>query len=164
MIRVTEAGRADVIRDLKTHNAPTEPEILYFAKSFVKRYSEYNAYTLARDTAEAMNQMTRRYQRRAQKELVNSGLLAQVREARLYASVEFKEGTIERATPEYIRVSLIGVRRVASYANPDYRDSSLFKAELVLKKARRSEKIPSGLLVDEYREILLNQLEEVSQK
>src|SRR3989338_3351545 len=54
VIRVTEAGRADVIRDLKTHNAPTEPEILYFAKSFVKRYSEYNAYTLARDTAEAM--------------------------------------------------------------------------------------------------------------
>lgn len=161
VIRVTEVGQAEAIRDIKINNAPTDPEIFYFAKAFVKRYAEYNAYTLSRDMAEAMNFMTSRYQKTAQKELIESGLLARVEEAGLHASIEFKEETIERQTPEYLRVSLIGVRTLMSYKNPDYRESSLFKAELILKKFPRTQEIPWSLLVEQYREILLNKLEEV---
>lgn len=164
VIRVDQVGKAEPIRDLDLHNAPTEPEILYFSKDFVKRYAEYNAYTLARDMAEAMNQMTARYQKVAERELVESGLLAKVEEAGLHARIEFKEEAIERETPEYLRVSLIGVRTIMSYKNSDYRESSLFKSELVLKKFPRSKAIPWGLLVEQYREILLNKLEEVSKK
>lgn len=164
VIRVTEVGEAEAIRDLASNNAPTEPEILYFAKSFVKRYAEYNAYTLARDTAEAMNQMTSGFQKIAQRELLESGLLARVKEAGLHAQIEFKEEEIERETPEYVRVSLIGVRTIRSYQNPDYRESNLFKAELVFKKFPRSREIPSGLLVEQYREILLNKLEEAGKR
>lgn len=162
VIRVTEVGESQPIRDLRSNNAPTEPEIFYFAKSFVKRYAEYNAYTLGRDMAEAMNQMTSGYQKTAQRDLVESGLLAKVREAGLYAQIEFKEETIDRETPDFCRVSLIGVRTLRSYKNQDYKESSLFKAELVLKKFPRSQQIPAGLLVEQYREILLNKLEEAS--
>lgn len=164
VIRVTEVGKAEAIRDLGAHNAPGEPEIFYFSRSFVKRYAEYNAYTLARDMAEAMNLMTVRYQKTAEREMIESGLLAKVEEAGLYAEIEFKEEAIERETPEYVRVSLIGVRTIKSYKSPDYREASLFKSELVLKKFPRSRDIPSGLLVEQYREILLNQLEEVTKK
>lgn len=164
VIRVTEVGEAQAIKDMRTNNAPTEPEIIYFSKSFVKRYAEYNAYTLARDMSEAMNQMTSAYQKTAERELLESGLLAKVREAGLHAQIEFKEEAIERETPEYCRVSLIGVRTIRNYKNPDYRESSLFKSELVLKKFPRSSEVPSGLLVEQYREILLNQLEEASKK
>ncbi len=161
VIRVADVGRAEVIRDLRTNNAPTEPEIFCFARTFVKRYGEYNAYTLARDMAEAMNLMTSRYQKIAQKELVESGLLAKVEEAGLHAEIDFKEESIERQTPEYLRVAIIGVRTLLSYKNPDYKESSLFKAELVLKKFTRSREIPWGLLVEQYHEIVLNKLEEV---
>ena len=161
VIRVTEVGEASAIRDLPSHNAPTAPELFYFAKNFVKRYGEYNAYTLARDMAEAMNQMTAKYQKTAQREFVESGILSRIEEAGLYAQIEFKEETIERETPEYVRVSLMGVRTVMSYKNPDYREASLFKSELLLKKYPRTKNIPWGVLVEQYREILLNKLEEV---
>jgi hypothetical protein len=164
VIRVTDVGRAEAIADLRQNNAPTEPEIYYFSKNFVKRFAEYNAYTLARDMAEAMNQMTSSYQKIAQRELIESGLLAKVEEAGLHARIEFKEESIERETPEYLRVALIGVRNVMSYKNPDYRESNLFKAELMLKKVPRSYDVPWGLLVEQYRDIVLNKLEEVSKK
>lgn len=159
VIRVLEVGKAEVIRDIATNNAPSEPEILYFAKSFAKRYAEYNAYTVARDMAAAMNMMTAKYQKAAQQQLVGSGLLARVKEAGLNAAIEFKEEKLERQTPEYALVSLIGVRKLTSYKNPDFQETSLFKAEIVLKKYPRSEDLPTGLLVEEYREIILNKLE-----
>jgi hypothetical protein len=162
VIRVTEVGAAETIRDIHANNAPTSPEILYFAKTFTRRYGEYNAYTLSRDMAEAMNFMTSRYQKTVRRELVESGLLARIEEAGLHAAIEFKEETIEHDTPEYARVSLIGVRTIKSYKNPDYREASLFKAELVLRKFPRTRELPWGLLVEQYREILLNKLEEVT--
>jgi hypothetical protein len=55
---------------------------------------------------------------------------------------------------------LIGVRKLTSYKNPDFQEASLFKAEIVLKKYPRSMDLPTGLLVEEYREIILNKLEE----
>jgi len=160
VIRVNEVGTAEPVKDLRLNNLPTEPEILFFTKMFVKRYSEYNAYTLARDMSEAMNLMTVRYQKVAKRDLVESGVLARVKEAGLNAQIEFKEEKIERDTDDFALVSLIGVKTLSSYKNPDYREASLFKSEIVLKKHPRSFSVPSGLLVEEYREIVLNKLEE----
>jgi hypothetical protein len=160
VIRVTEVGVAEPIRDFRINNAPSEPEILYFSKSFTRRYTEYNSYTLSRDVTEAFNQMTGRFQKLTNRDLVESGLLTRVREAGLHAAIEFKEEKIERETPEFIRVSLIGVRTIQSYKNPDYKESALFKAELTLKKCPRSMAVPFGLLVEDYHEMILNKLEE----
>jgi len=55
---------------------------------------------------------------------------------------------------------LSGCATLKSYKDPDYRDASLLKSELVLKKIPRSLPAPSGLLVEDYKEILLNRLEE----
>lgn len=159
VIRVSEVGEAEPVRDLRTNNAPGEAELLFFARTFTRRYAEYNAYTLARDLSEAMNLMTGRYQAIAKRDLVESGLLAKVKEAGLNASIEFKEEKIERETADHAVVSLIGVRNLTSYKNPSYKESNLFKAQLVLKRFPRSLETPSGLLVEEYREIILNKLE-----
>ena len=43
VIRVSEVGKAEAIGNLQVNNAPTEPEILYFTRTFVRRFSEYNA-------------------------------------------------------------------------------------------------------------------------
>lgn len=161
VIRVSEVREAQAIPDLKTNNESTEPEIIYFAKSFMKRFTEYNSYTLARDFSEAMNQMTVRYQKLAKRELVESGLLTKIKDAELNASLEFKEEKIEKNTQDYALVSLVAVRNLTSYKNPSYRESALLKAEIVLKKRPRTIEIPSGLLVENYREIILNKLEDI---
>ena len=160
VIRVTEVGAADSIRNLDSNNQVTEPEIYYFARNFMRKYTEYNAYTLTRDTTEAFNLMTAGFQKKANKDLVDSGVLARVKEAGLSTQIEFKDEKIEKDTPEYVLVSLIGVRTLTSYKNPNYHEASLFKGEIVIKKEPRSIQVPAGLLVEEYREIILNKLEE----
>lgn len=160
VIRVDEVGKAEAISDLAAHNAPSKPEILYFARTFVKRYAEYNAYTVSRDMAEAWNLMSARFQSAAKRNLIESGILARIEEAKLCAALEFKEEKIERETPEHVLVSLVWVRTLKSYKDPDYREASLLKSELVLKKVSRSLPAPSGLLVEDYKEILLNRLED----
>ena len=160
VIRVDEGGKAEAISDLAAHNAPSKPEILYFARTFVKRYAEYNAYTVSRDMAEAWNLMSARFQSAAKRNLIESGILARIEEAKLCAAIEFKEEKIERETPEHVLVSLVWVRTLKSYKDSDYREASLLKSELVLKKVSRSLPAPSGLLVEDYKEILLNRLED----
>ena len=160
VIRVDEVDKAEAISDLAAHNAPSKPEILYFARTFVKRYAEYNAYTVSRDMAEAWNLMSARFQSAAKRNLIESGILARIEEAKLCAVLEFKEEKIERETPEHVLVSLVWVRTLKSYKDPDYREASLLKSELVLKKVSRSLPAPSGLLVEDYKEILLNRLED----
>ena len=160
VIRVDEVGKAEAISDIAAHNAPSTPEILYFARTFVKRYAEYNAYTVSRDMAEAWNLMSARFQAAAKRNLIESGILARIEEAKLCATLEFKEEKIERETPEHVLVSLVWVRTLKSYKDTDYREASLLKSELVLKKVSRSLPAPSGLLVEDYKEILLNRLED----
>ncbi len=160
VIRVTEVGAAEAIKDFDANNQITDPEIFYFAKTFMRHYTEYNAYTLSRDISEAFNLMTSNFQKNANRSLIESGILARIKEAGIGTQIEFKEEKIEKNTPEFVLVSLIGVRTLTSYKNSTYRDASLVKSELVLKKHPRSIQVPSGLLVEDYREIILNKLEE----
>ncbi len=160
VIRVAEIGSAEAIKDFDSNNQITDPEIFYFAKTFMRHYTEYNAYTISRDISDAFNLMTADFQKNANRSLVESGVLARVKESGIGAQIEFKEQKIEKNTPEYVVVSLIGVRTLTSYKNPAYRDASLVKSELVIKKRPRSAQVPAGLLVEDYREIILNKLEE----
>lgn len=160
VIRVTEIGSAEAIKDFASNNQITDPEIFYFSKTFMRHYTEYNAYTISRDISDAFNLMTADFQKNANRSLVESGVLARVKESGIGAQIEFKEQKIEKNTPEYVVVSLIGVRTLTNYKNPTYRDASLVKSELVIKKRPRSAQVPAGLLVEDYREIILNKLEE----
>jgi len=160
VIRVTEVGEAEAIKNLNLNNQITDPEVFYFSKIFTRYYTEYNAYTLSRDLSEAFNLMTASFQKTANRSLVESGLLARVKEAGISTAIEFKEEKIERNTSDYILVSLIGVRTVTSYKNPNFREANLVKSEIVLRKHSRSTQVPAGLLVEDYREIILNKLEE----
>ncbi len=159
VIRVTEVGQAQIIQDLAMHNAPSEVEILHFAKTFTSRYTAYNAYTLHQDIAEAFNMMTPKFSKRARKALVESGELARVKEASLHVDIQFKEETVERRTSGHMAVSLVGVRTIRSYSNTEFKESNLFKSELVLKRVPRTKDMPYGLLVEEYRDMVLNRLE-----
>lgn len=160
VIRVSEVEGAQAIQDLKENNAPTAHEMIGFAKRFTARYTGYNSYTVSRDVAEAFNQMTSRFQKESQKKLLDSGFLAKVAQAGIDTEIEFKEGKVERDSEDHAVVSLVGVRRISKYGTQDLSQEVLFRADLVLKKVPRQAQVPEGLLVEEYREILLNELTE----
>ncbi len=159
VIRVNEVGKAEVIENIKSHNDPSEVEILEFSTFFVEKFRGLNSYALT-ETKYAWNWMTSRYRKIANRDLIDSGFLVKFQGTGLYARIEFKEEKVERETDDFAFVSLVGVRTLFNYNDPDYRESSLFKAELVLKKVRRTRSSSSGLLVENYKEIILNKLEE----
>jgi len=160
VIRVSELKGAEVIHSLKENNAPNEHELMAFAKRFTVRYTAFNSYTVSRDLSEAFNQMTRGFQKKARKSLIDSGFLTKISEARIDTRVEFKEERIERDSGDAAVVSLVGLRQISKYGTKDFREEVLFRADIVLKKVARTSGTPEGLLVEEYREILLNELTE----
>src|SRR3990167_5947917 len=49
VIRVSELGEAKAIQNVKSETNTSDLELVFFSKIFVKRFSEFNAYTLSRD-------------------------------------------------------------------------------------------------------------------
>ena len=161
VIRVSEAAAAQALRSLDMNNAPTVHEVIAFAKRFTVRFKAYNSYTISRDLAEALNQMTGRFQLECRKKYIESGLVSEISSAGINTEIEFKEARLEREARDIAVVSLVGVRRTAKYGTGDYRDI-LFRSDIVLKKVRRSVNVPDGLLVEDYQEMTLNDLTERS--
>ena len=83
VIRVDEVKGTQVIEDLNQNNAPASFEMTSFAKRFVMRYTAYNSYTISRDLAEAMNQMSSKLQKETRRKLIDSGLVSKIAEAKI---------------------------------------------------------------------------------
>ncbi len=160
VIRVSEVKGAEVLTNLKQNNAPSSYEMIAFAKRFTARYTGYNSYTATRDLSEAFNLMTDRFQKESQKKIVDSGLLQKIKESGIDTQIEFKDQKLERDSEDAAVVSLIGVREIRKYGLDSFNQQSLVRADIVLKKVNRTKDIPEGLLVAEYREILMNELSE----
>ena len=73
--------------------------------------------------------------------------------------IEIREVKIEREDESHTVLSLIGLRTIMNYQNRAFKEESLFKGELALKKVPRTMASPQGLLVEEYREILVKQID-----
>ncbi len=65
----------------------------------MKRYAEYNAYTVSRDMAEAWNLMSARFQTAAKRNLIESGILARIEEAKLSAVARVQGGKDRTRNP-----------------------------------------------------------------
>jgi len=158
VIRVTEAGRAEAIKDISTNNAVTDPEIIYFAKLFIEKFTEYNSYTITTDLKEAFALMTPAYQKIAKKEVIDSNLVSQIAQASIYSQVEIREIRIEKQDEHYAILSFLGVRTIRSYKDREFKEESLFKGDAILRKVNRNLTNPHGLLLEEYREVLVKEL------
>ncbi|MBI4972093.1 MAG: hypothetical protein HZC17_09750 [Candidatus Omnitrophica bacterium] len=162
VIRVDELG-SHAIKDLALNNEPDAHEIVGFAKRFTVRFTGYNSYTILKDLTESFNQMTSRFQKQAQRGIIESGLIQKVIDARIDTEIEFKEEHLERDSKENSVVSLLGVRKIRGYGDEGVTGNTLFRADLVLRKVSRTRETPEGLLVEEYKETTLNELKERKQ-
>jgi len=155
VIRVSRVEGAKTIQDLHTNNLPEGYEMVGFAKRFTISYTAFNSYTYTRDFAEAFNLMTARFQKEARKAM-DPALIDKLKDVGINTEIQFKEAKLERDSDEAGIVSLVGVRHVTKYAENVPPQEILFRADLVLKKVRRTLTTPEGLLVEAYHEITLN--------
>lgn len=159
VIRVNDVGKAEAIVDFPVNDAVSKPELFYFTKLFIEKYTAYNSYTVSTDLSEAFSLMTRDYQNIAKKEVIDSKLVSKISQAAIHASIEVRDVKVEREDAKFAVLSFIGLRTILSYADRNFKEESLFKGDVILKKVSRSMANPHGLLVEEYREILVKEIQ-----
>ena len=158
VIRVNDIGKAEAVSEFPVNNAVSKPELFYFTKLFIEKFTAYNSYTLSTDLSEAFSLMTKNYQRIAKKEIIDSKLVSQIEQASLHAEVQVRDIKLEREDTKYAVLSFIGLRTILSYVDRNFKEESLFKGDIILKKVNRSMANPHALLVEEYREVLVQEL------
>lgn len=160
VIRVQDIGKAEAIQKFSVNNQITEAEYFFFTKLFIRKFTEYNSYTVSSEITEAFSLMTSNYQKIAKKEVIDSNLISKISQASINTKIEIREIKLEREDDNYAVISFLGLRSITSYNDRDFIQDSLFKGDIILKKVSRNMNHPQGLLVDEYREILVKQLDE----
>lgn len=158
VIRVDEVGRARAIEDLKITSEPDEIQIQAFVREFIETYTSYDSKSIEYDFSKALNLMHSEYQKRAQRELLTSRLLAELKEQNLYSRLQIQEIRIEKNVPGWVHVWVAGVRRVQSYLDPHFTKETVFNAYVTLAKVPRRVQEPYGLLVYDYREHIVKEM------
>lgn len=160
VIRVQDIGKAEAVQRFSVNNKITEAEYFFFTKLFIRKFTEYNSYTVSSEITEAFSLMTSNYQKIAKKEVIDSNLISKISQASINTKIEIREIKLEREDNDLAVLSFLGLRSLTSYNDREFKQDSLFKGDIILKKVPRSMNHPQGLLVDEYREILVKQLDE----
>ena len=117
VIRVNDIGKAEAVRDFRVNNTVSKPELFYFTKLFIQKFTEYNSYTISSDLSEAFALMTANYQKIAKKEVIDSNLVSKIGQASINTRVTIREIKVERENDQFAVLSFLGVRTILSYQN-----------------------------------------------
>lgn len=151
VIRVSEVGKAEVIRDLQANNEPEEVEIRAFVREFLRSYMELDSTTVIPDMTRALNMMTREYQKVHQEELRKQNLIRKIQEAGIKTRLEIISIGIRQNSGTKVYVTATGISRVSAVSGEGEKKVSGFRSHLILRKVPRTEFTPNGLLVDQYQ-------------
>jgi hypothetical protein len=165
VIRVTSDGQANVVNPyhnsrsgilpspLKTgvnpDIAPQEYEREAFIRTFLTHYLDYDPHTLARNWADAMNQMTTNLRHTALLALEKSDTVGKLEDEQ--ASSSFKLSHIEENKAEPLTYTAFGVRTVRRLDKErEQTDQLVEEYHVRLINIDRSADNPSGLLIGDY--------------
>jgi hypothetical protein len=153
VIRFTDVGMAEAVKDISATNRISKVEVLNFVKLFMKFFLERNHYTWKDDLAAAGLMMTPDFRHRINSQLDFNREVTAIDTNKLSTKLKFSNIEITRDTPDAILISLKGWRQISSYDDPAYLKETVFEAELGLRKMPRTEETPYGLLVDSYKQM-----------
>lgn len=151
VIRVNEVGKAQVIAEMESHNAPQPYEIERFVTDFLEFYSAMDSKTIVSDMAQAMNMMTPEYQKLHEKNLKEQNLIGKIQSLGIKTRIKIVKVWIVSESDRKIFVRIDGINHVSSISGETDREKTTgFKSRLGLRKYSRSKEIPYGVLVDSY--------------
>lgn len=154
VIRVDSLGNANAYKDIESVQAVSPAEVSNFTQYFLQYFTAHNFYTYDEDFTRAFKMMAPNAQRKLNNELIKNKTVNKIKTAQLKTKLTISEINIEKDSPEYINLRVRGTRDIQSYENLDLYKEEIFEDKMVLKKIKRSEKTPWGLLVDNFSEEL----------
>jgi len=150
VIRVDQLG-LEKIRGVRNTQKITKFEVAKFTDIFITKFEEVNYYVYKETFADAFEMMTNSCRQKLVGELNRGGIEQTVREIKPKTKVKIESIEIKKDTPTNIIVEAKGNKQTTSYADENYFEEVIFAAELVLQKKDRSDKIPWGILVEDYK-------------
>lgn len=131
--------------------APTDIEGRAVVRKFLESYMRYTPTSVDKNLADALNLMTANLRMYSLNLLRDQDLVGKIREEQITSS--FKIRSIEPLPGQPWTYQAFGVKEVHRIRNKsEFTDRIVGKYQVRLIQERRSERVPSGLLVAEYRE------------
>jgi len=152
VIRVNEVGKAEVLKDIKSLQKLTVPEINNFTQYFLQYFLAHNYYTYDEDFTRAFNMMSPDCRQKLNEYLQANNIINDIKTNQLKTKMQISEIKVEKDSPDYIILKVKGSRDAKSYTTPDYSKETIFEDEITLAKVNRTAEAPWGLLVDSWQE------------
>ncbi|MCZ2156597.1 MAG: hypothetical protein LC114_22290 [Bryobacterales bacterium] len=134
-----------------TEVAPTDIEGRAVVRRFLESYMRYTPTSVDKNLADALNMMTANLRTHSLNLLRDQDLVGKIREEQITSS--FKIRSIDPIGGQAWAYQAFGVKEVHRVRNKsEFTDRIVGKYYVRLIQERRNERVPSGLLVAEYRE------------
>jgi len=131
--------------------APTDIEGRAAVRKFLESYLRYTPTLVDKNFADALNMMTQNLRIYCLNQLRDQDLIGKIKDEQIRSS--FKIRSIEPVPGQPWTYQASGVKEVHRIRNKsEFTDKIVGKYHVRLIQDRRSERVPSGLLVAEYRE------------
>ncbi|MBL0158811.1 MAG: hypothetical protein IPP47_17135 [Bryobacterales bacterium] len=131
--------------------APTDIEGRAVVRKFLESYMRYTPTSVDKNLADALNMMTTNLRMYSLNLLRYQDLIGKIKEEQITSS--FKIRSIEPVPGQAWTFQAFGVKEVHRVRNKsEFTDRIVGKYHVRLIQDRRTERVPSGLLVAEYRE------------
>ena len=131
--------------------APTDIEGRAAVRKFLESYLRYTPTSVDKNFADALNMMTQNLRVYCLNQLRDQDLIGKIKDDQITSS--FKIRSIERVAGQPWTYQAFGVKEVHRIRNKsESTDKIVGKYYVRLIQERRSERVPSGLLIAEYRE------------
>src|SRR5687768_4297768 len=148
---LTRAGLLGVLAASTGEVAPTDIEGRAAVRKFLESYMRYTPTSVDKNLADALNMMTANLRMYSLNLLRDQDLIGKIREEQITSS--FKIRSIEPLSGQPWTYQAFGVKEVHRVRNKsEFTDRIVGKYQVRLIQDRRTERVPSGLLVGEYRE------------
>lgn len=148
---LTRAGLLSVLAAPAGEAAPTDIEGRAVVRKFLESYMRYTPTSVDKNLADALNMMTANLRMVSLNLLRDQDLIGKINEEQITSS--FKIRSIEPLPGQPWIYQVFGVKEVHRVRNKsEFTDRIVGKYQVRLIQERRTERVPSGLLVAEYRE------------
>jgi hypothetical protein len=148
---LTRAGLLSVLAAPTGEAAPTDIEGRAVVRKFLESYMRYTPTSVDKNLADALNMMTANLRMYSLNLLRDQDLIGKINEEQITSS--FKIRSIEPLPGQPWTYQTFGIKEVHRVRNKsEFTDRIVGKYQVRLIQDRRTERVPSGLLVGEYRE------------
>jgi hypothetical protein len=150
--RSVAAGLLSVLAAAQSGDVPpTDIEGRAVVRKFLESYLRYTPTSVDKNFADALNMMTQNLRIYSLNQLRDQDLIGKIKDEQITSS--FKIRLIEPIPGQPWAYQAFGVKEVHRIRNKsEFTDRIVGKYHVRLIQDRRSERVPSGLLVAEYRE------------